>query len=132
MKCLTTNLEVNYPCSALCPVYGDCVTAFQEENKQRVRTRADRIRAMSDMDNQPAAQAPAAQYPFTKREREILQALRHVKSMSLEAVARNLYMSRNTVLYHVDKMKRMTGHDPRTFEGLAACLKMMGEERYGH
>lgn len=82
------------------------------------------------MDNQPAAQAPAAQYPFTKREREILQALRHVKSMSLEAVARNLYMSRNTVLYHVDKLKRMTGHDPRTFEGLAACLKMMEEERY--
>lgn len=80
------------------------------------------------MDNQPVAQAPAAQYPFTKREREILQALRHVKSMSLEAVARNLYMSRNTVLYHVDKMKRMTGHDPRTFEGLAACLKMMEEE----
>lgn len=77
----------------------------------------------------PAADvAPAAQYPFTKREREILQALRHVKSMSLEAVARNLYMSRNTVLYHVDKMKRMTGHDPRTFEGLAACLKMMEEE----
>ena len=87
MKCLTTNLEVNYPCSALCPVYWDCVTAFQEENKQRVRTRADRIRAMSDMDNQPAAQAPAAQYTFTQCEREILQALRHVKSMSLEAVA---------------------------------------------
>lgn len=84
------------------------------------------------MDNQPAAQAPAAQYTFTQCEREILQALRHVKSMSLEAVARNLYMSRNTVLYHVDKMKRMTGHDPRTFEGLAACLEMMGEERYGH
>ena len=39
-----------------------------------------------------------------------------------------IYMSRNTVLYHVDKMKRMTGHDPRTFEGLAACLKMMEEE----
>lgn len=82
---------------------------------------------------EPAADvAPAAQYPFTQCEREILQALRHVKSMSLEAVARNLYMSRNTVLYHVDKMKRMTGHDPRTFEGLAACLEMMGEERYGH
>ena len=48
MKCLTRNLEVNYPCSPACPLFGDCVVAFQNEKKKRVRTNADRIRAMSD------------------------------------------------------------------------------------
>lgn len=48
MKCLTHNLEVNYPCSPACPLFGDCVVAFQNEQKKRVRTNADRIRAMSD------------------------------------------------------------------------------------
>lgn len=48
MKCLIKNLEVNYPCSRVCPLYGDCVTAFLEERKQQVRTNADRIRAMSN------------------------------------------------------------------------------------
>ena len=48
MKCLTSNLEVNYPCSSVCPLYGDCVAAFYAEAKRRVKTNADRIRAMSD------------------------------------------------------------------------------------
>ena len=48
MKCLIKNLEVNYPCSTNCPLYGDCMTAFLESRKQRVRSNADRIRAMSD------------------------------------------------------------------------------------
>lgn len=48
MKRLTHNLEVNYPCSPVCPLFGDCVVAFRNEQKKRVRTNADRIRAMSD------------------------------------------------------------------------------------
>lgn len=48
MKCLIKNLEVNYPCSPVCALYGDCMTAFLESRKQRVRTNADRIRSMSD------------------------------------------------------------------------------------
>lgn len=48
MKCLTHNLEVNYPCSPVCPLFGDCVVAFRNEQKKRVRTNADRIRAMDD------------------------------------------------------------------------------------
>lgn len=48
MKCLIENIEVNYPCSATCSLYGDCMTAFLESRKQRVRTNADRIRAMTD------------------------------------------------------------------------------------
>lgn len=48
MKCLTHNIEVNYPCSSACPLYGDCIASFSQEVKRRVRTNADRIRAMSD------------------------------------------------------------------------------------
>lgn len=48
MKCLTHNLEVNYPCSPACPLFGDCVVAFQNEQKKWVQTNADRIRAMDD------------------------------------------------------------------------------------
>lgn len=48
MRCLTTGLEVNYPCSPVCPLFGDCTAAFNAQQKARVKTNADRIRAMSD------------------------------------------------------------------------------------
>ena len=48
MKCLIENIEVNYPCSPACSLYGDCMTAFLKTRKQRVRTNADSIRAMTD------------------------------------------------------------------------------------
>ena len=47
MKCILNGREVMYPCSANCPLYGDCVVTFQKETKP-VTTNADRIRAMSD------------------------------------------------------------------------------------
>ena len=36
-------LEVNYPCSPVCALFGDCVTAFESQKKANVRTNADRI-----------------------------------------------------------------------------------------
>ena len=48
IKCLMNGLEVNYPCSPMCALFGDCVTAFEAQKKENVRTNADRIRAMSD------------------------------------------------------------------------------------
>ena len=48
IKCLMNGLEVNYPCSPSCALFGDCVTAFESQKKVNVRTNADRIRAMSD------------------------------------------------------------------------------------
>lgn len=48
MKCLIKNLEVNYPCSTVCNMYGDCMTVFLEERNQRVQTNADLIRSMTD------------------------------------------------------------------------------------
>lgn len=48
IKCLMNGLEVNYPCSPVCALFGDCVTAFESQKKANVRTNADHIRAMSD------------------------------------------------------------------------------------
>ena len=48
IKCLMNGLEVNYPCSPVCALFGDCVTAFEAQKKENVRTNADRIRAMGD------------------------------------------------------------------------------------
>ena len=48
IKCLVNGLDVNYPCSPSCALFGDCVTAFESQKKSKARTNADRIRAMSD------------------------------------------------------------------------------------
>ena len=48
IKCLMNGLEVNYPCSPVCALFGDCVTAFESQKKANVRTNANRIRSMTD------------------------------------------------------------------------------------
>ena len=48
IKCLMNGLEVNYPCSPVCPLFGDCTAEFNSLKKSRVHTNADRIRSMSD------------------------------------------------------------------------------------
>ena len=48
IKCLLNGLDVNYPCSPSCALFGDCVTTFESQKKANVRTNAARIRAMSD------------------------------------------------------------------------------------
>ena len=48
IRCLLNGIEVRFPCSPACELFGDCVTAFEAQRKANVRTNADRIRAMSD------------------------------------------------------------------------------------
>lgn len=48
IRCLMNGLEVNYPCSPNCALFGDCVAAFESQKKANVRTNSDRIRSMSD------------------------------------------------------------------------------------
>ena len=36
-------------------------------------------------------------------------------SMNIGKISRQLFMHRNTVTYHLDKVKRQTGLDPRRF-----------------
>lgn len=48
LKCLMNGLEVNYPCSPTCALFGDCCAAFEAQRKSRVVTNADHIRSMTD------------------------------------------------------------------------------------
>lgn len=76
--------------------------------------------------------ATARYLTFTPAERRILRALRHSRKLCVEAVARELYTARNTVQYHIDKIKGKTGLDPQTFDGLRACLEIMEGEGHGN
>lgn len=81
MKCLVNGLEVMYPCSHNCPLYGDCMVAFDAVRKSRVRTNADRIRAMSD--------------------EELAQFIQHIRTNTLLAEALGVPVSREKDLEYV-------------------------------
>jgi DNA-binding PucR family transcriptional regulator len=44
--------------------------------------------------------------------------------MNVSKTARKLYIHRNTVMFHFDKVKEKTGLDPRNFYDLIALVKM--------
>lgn len=48
IRCLMNGLEVNYPCSPACALFGDCCAAFDAQRKERVVTNADHVRSMTD------------------------------------------------------------------------------------
>ena len=45
-------------------------------------------------------------------------------NMNVTDVARAIFAHRNTVLYHLDKVKRQSGLDPRRFYDLVELVKM--------
>lgn len=64
---------------------------------------------------------------ISEKEREII--LEFAKcDMKAAPVGRNLYMNRNTVVYHLDKVKKRTGIDYRSFYGLVKLVKLAGGE----
>ena len=64
---------------------------------------------------------------MTPLDREIIKGLAD-NDMSIMAVAKSMFMHRNTVLYHIDKVQRETGLDPRNFYDLAELLERMSDE----
>jgi DNA-binding PucR family transcriptional regulator len=44
--------------------------------------------------------------------------------MNVSKTARKLYIHRNTVMFHFDKVKEKTGLDPHNFYDLIALVKM--------
>ena len=44
--------------------------------------------------------------------------------MRISETARVLYVHRNTVIYHIDRIKRLTGLDPLNFYDLYALVQM--------
>lgn len=49
--------------------------------------------------------------------------------MNVSEAARALFMHRNTVEYHIRKIRQMTGLDPLNFYDLHKLVKMVSEER---
>lgn len=73
--------------------------------------------------------AETARYvTFTPTERKVLQSIRRSRKLCLAEAARELFMARGTVQYYIDRIKRKTGLDPQTYDGLRACLERMEGE----
>ncbi len=52
-----------------------------------------------------------------------------VCDMNPTKTARVLFVHRNTVLYHIEKVKRITGLDPNNFYDLHKLVNMITEEK---
>lgn len=63
-----------------------------------------------------------------ERAAEIILALAD-HNMNITKVARVGYMHRNTVLYHIGKIKRITGLDPTNFYDLHKLVDMVRKEK---
>ena len=61
---------------------------------------------------------------------EIILALAD-NNMNESETARMLFMHRNTVVYHIGKVKKLTGLDPTNFYDLCKLVKMARERREG-
>jgi len=59
---------------------------------------------------------------LTDFEKQIILALAE-RDMNIAAAAVKLYMHRNTVIYHLDKIQRKTGRNPRKFYDLVELVK---------
>lgn len=63
---------------------------------------------------------------MNKVDAEIILALASY-DMNTNKVARQLFMNRNTVVYHLDKVYRQTGLNPRKFYDLIELVKLAQE-----
>ena len=52
-------------------------------------------------------------------------------NMNISDTARAVFMHRNTVVYHIAKIKKMTGLDPANFYDLHKLVNMV-KRRYGN
>lgn len=57
-----------------------------------------------------------------ERDAEIILALAH-NNMNVSDTARDMFMHRNSICYHITKVKRVTGLDPMNFYDLHKLVK---------
>lgn len=67
---------------------------------------------------------------MTKQEAEIIVQLAENKLNAMQ-VARNLYLARNTVVYHITRIKDKTKKDPRDFYDMCVLLPQARKILYG-
>lgn len=63
---------------------------------------------------------------LTEFDREVLHRWAR-GNMRVGRTAKALHLHPNTVRYHLDKIRRETGKDPRSFQGLTELLKELEE-----
>lgn len=66
---------------------------------------------------------------LSEKEIEIIREMCKTRYLAYSIAAKNLYMHHNSVLYHVNKITKQTGHDPRTFDGMLELVKMVEGSR---
>ena len=64
---------------------------------------------------------------MTPLDKEIIRGMAD-NDMSVLAVAKSLFMHRNTINYHIERVRRETGLNPRNFYDLAELLKRIEAE----
>lgn len=64
---------------------------------------------------------------MSDKEKEIVKKICDC-DMNLSLVARELYMHRNTIVYHCDRIKEKTGLNPLKFNDLVKLKDMVGED----
>lgn len=65
---------------------------------------------------------------LTQHQKDILIAFAN-NDMKIHRVAKQLNYSRNTIEYHLNAVKNVTGLDPRTFHGLTALMFTLASEK---
>lgn len=65
---------------------------------------------------------------FTELDKKVIIAMAHNR-MNLTDAGNALFLHRNTVIYHIEKIKKMTGLDARDFHDLCKLYAMVNEER---
>ena len=63
---------------------------------------------------------------LTEMQLEVIRSMSK-NGMSVTDVGRELYRHRNTVVYHIEAIKEMTGKDPMNFSDLVSLLREIGE-----
>ena len=67
---------------------------------------------------------------MTPLDNEIIKGMAD-HNLNISAVARDLYMHQNTVVYHIERVKRETGLNARNFYDLAELLAMIDKGEVG-
>ena len=66
---------------------------------------------------------------MTERDIEIILGYAE-NNMNVSETARKMFFHRNTLEYHLDKVKKKTGLDPRKFYDLLELVKKYGSENH--
>lgn len=67
---------------------------------------------------------------MTPLDKEIIKGMAD-NNLNMNAVAKSLYMHRNTVLFHIEKVQRETGLNARKFYDLAELLALIDKSEVG-